>query len=94
MSTRTRTRKSGDRGRTPYRFTADQLMKMINAGVIGDDEDLELWDGILYKMTKGELHNQIVILTADALRAVTPRETYHVREEKSNSDRARSPSLM
>ncbi len=86
MSTRTQKRKAEDRGRTPYRFTATQVMKMIKAGIIADGEDVELWDGILYKMTKGELHNQIVMLTADALRAVTPREEYHVREEKSNSD--------
>jgi Uma2 family endonuclease len=61
-------------------------MRMIAAGIIADDEDVELWDGTLYKMTKGELHNQIVMLTAAALRDVTPREEYHVREEKSNSD--------
>jgi Uma2 family endonuclease len=86
MSTRTQKRKAGDRGRAPYRFTAKQVMKMIATGIIADDEDVELWDGTLYKMTKGELHNQIVILTADALRAVTPGNEYYVREEKSNSD--------
>jgi hypothetical protein len=88
MATEARKRKqrAGDRGRTPYRFTAAQVMTMINAGIIADGEDVELWDGTLYKMTKGELHNQIVMLTADALRALTPREEYHVREEKSNSD--------
>src|SRR5689334_7823553 len=86
MSTRTRKRTTGDRGRTPYRFTAAQLMKMIHTGIIADGEDVELWDGTIYKMTKGELHNQIVMLTADVLRDVTPREGYHVREEKSNPD--------
>ena len=73
MSTSTQKRKAGDRGRALYRFTAEQVMKMIATGIIADDEDVELWDGILYKMTKGELHNQIVMLTADAMRAVTPR---------------------
>ena len=86
MSTRTQKRKAEDRGRTPYRFTAKQVMKMINTGIIADGEDVELWDGTIYKMTKGELHNQIVMLTAEALRAVTSREEYHVREEKSNTD--------
>ena len=88
MSTRTqKTRKTGDRGCAPPIISRPiSSAKMIKAGVISDDEDVELWDGILYKMTKGELHNQIVILTAEVLRAVTPRETYHVREEKSNSD--------
>jgi len=86
MSTSAQKRKAGDRGRVPYRFTAKQVMKMIATGIIADGEDVELWDGILYKMTKGELHNQIVMLTAHAIRAVTPPEVYHVREEKSNSD--------
>src|SRR5947209_18046133 len=85
-NTRKRKRRTRDRGRRLYRFTAAQLMKMIHSGIIADGEDVELWDGIIYKMTKGELHNQIVMLTADLLRAVAPREGYHVREEKSNSD--------
>jgi Uma2 family endonuclease len=78
-----------DRGRVPYRFTAEQVMTMIETGII-DGGDVELWDGILYKMTKGELHNTIVMLTARALRVVTPEEAYHVREEKSNKDGAHS----
>jgi Uma2 family endonuclease len=86
MSISTQKRKAGDRGRVPYRFTARQVMKMITTGIIADDEDVELWDGILYKMTKGELHNQIVMLTADVLRAVAPPDVYHVREEKCNTD--------
>jgi Uma2 family endonuclease len=86
MSTSAQKRKAGDRGRVPYRFTAKQVMKMIRAGIIADDEDVELWDGILYKMTKGELHNQIVMLTAKALDRVIDPAAYHVREEKSNSD--------
>jgi hypothetical protein len=86
MATSAQKRKLGDRGRRVYRLTGDQVLKMIDAGIIPDGEDVELWDGILYKMTKGELHNQIVMLTADALRAVISRATHHVREEKSNSD--------
>ena len=77
---------SGTAGGCPTRSTAAQVMTMIANGIIADDEDVELWDGILYKMTKDERHNQIVMLTADALRTVTPRDEYHVREEKSNSD--------
>jgi hypothetical protein len=77
-------RRGRDRGRVPYRFTAEQVMTMIETGLI-EGADLELWDGILYKMTKGELHNLIVMATADAFRSVIPRD-YHVREEKSNKD--------
>ena len=36
---RKRKRRAGDRGRTPYRFTAAQVMTMINAGIIADGED-------------------------------------------------------
>ncbi len=86
MSTRAQKQKAEDRGRTPYRFTAKQVMKMINTGIIADGEDVELWDGTLYKMTKGELHNQIVMLTARALDRVADPDAYHVREEKSNTD--------
>jgi Uma2 family endonuclease len=84
-SRKPKTRKVRDRGRVPYRFTAKQVITMIETGLI-DGVDVELWDGILYKMTKGELHNSIVMLTAQALRAVTPEEGHHVREEKSNKD--------
>ncbi len=69
-------------GRTAYRFSADQVLRMIAEGIIPDDEDVELFDGVLYKMTKGELHNCIVGLIADAIRALIPAG-YHVREEKS-----------
>jgi hypothetical protein len=62
---------------------------MIEAGIIPDNEDIELWDGVLYKLTKHELHNIIVMRTADAFRPVTP-PGYHVREEKSSKDGAYS----
>jgi Uma2 family endonuclease len=56
---------------------------MIAEGIIGNDEDVELFNGTVYKMTKGELHNCIVGLIGDALRPLTP-EGYHLREEKSS----------
>jgi Uma2 family endonuclease len=70
-----------DSYRTPYRFTAAQVLQMSDAGILG--EDVELWDGTLYKMTKGELHNCIVGLIADALRPAGGGAGYHIREEKS-----------
>lgn len=71
-----------DRGRVPYLFRASQVLRMIAEGIIPDGEDVELFDGVLYKMTKGELHNCIVGLIGDALRPLVP-DGYHVREEKS-----------
>ena len=58
---------------------------MIEVGII-DGDDIELWNGIVYKMTKGELHNSIVMVTAEVLRGVLPKDDYHVREEKSSRD--------
>ncbi len=69
-------------GRVPYLFKAAQVLRMIAEGIIPDDEDVELFDGVLYKMTKGELHNCIVGLIGDAIRPLIS-EGYHVREEKS-----------
>ena len=71
------------RGRVPYRFTADQVLKMIELGIIDDHEDVELWDGVIYKMVKGEIHNYMVNAAAVLLRSVMP-QGYHVREEKSS----------
>jgi Uma2 family endonuclease len=71
-----------DAGRVPYRLTADQVMRMVEAGIIPDHEDVELWDGVLYLMTKKEPHNYVVGQLADLLRPLIPQGC-HVREEKS-----------
>jgi Uma2 family endonuclease len=65
-----------------YLFTADQLLQMIEHGIIPDEVDVELWNGVIYKMTKGAGHNYTVAATGEALRGVVP-PGYHVREEKS-----------
>lgn len=59
-------------GRVPYKFSVDQVLRMIDQGIIADGEDVELFDGVLYKMTKGELHSCIVGLVGDAIRPLTP----------------------
>lgn len=58
---------------------------MIEHGILPEDNHFELWNGVVYKMTKGELHNYLVSQVADAIRAVMP-SGYHIREEKSTSD--------
>jgi Uma2 family endonuclease len=55
---------------------------MIEAGVIPDNDDLELLGGVLYKMVKKEDHNFAVGQVAESLRQILP-DGYHVREEKS-----------
>jgi Uma2 family endonuclease len=80
---KTSTRARADNsGRVPYRFTADQVLNMVTAGIFPDDQDVELWDGVIYLMTKYEPHNAIVGQIADLIRSVTPAG-YFVREEKS-----------
>jgi hypothetical protein len=80
-SRKTRTR-GQNCGGVPYRFDAAQVLRMIADGIIPDGEDVELFDGVLYEMTKGELHNCVVGLIGDAVRPLVP-DGYHVREEKS-----------
>lgn len=74
-----------DAGRVPYPFTAAQILKVSDGEVFGDD-DVELWDGVVYKMVKGELHHAIVGRTAELIRPLVP-VGYHLREEKSSSSR-------
>src|SRR5208337_4044081 len=71
-----------DAGRRPYRLTADQVERMLEAGIIPERDDLELIGGVLYKMVKKEPHNFAVGQVAESLRRLLPTG-FHVREEKS-----------
>jgi Uma2 family endonuclease len=83
MATEATKQKTGaDRGRRLYRFTAQQVLKILAHGIIPDGDRIELWDGMIYRMTKGPGHNYVVNVTAAALRAVIPIG-FHVTEEKS-----------
>jgi Uma2 family endonuclease len=75
-----------DRGRVVYRLTGAQALKIPELGIIGADEDVERWDGVLYKMTKYEPHNSTVMNSAELLRPLLPPD-YHLREEKSSRER-------
>lgn len=70
-----------DRGRRPYRFTAEQLGKMVEAGVFPESH-FELIRGRIYRMTKDGPHNFAVGEMAERLRAILPAG-FHVREEKA-----------
>ena len=74
LDAKNRKRRTRDRGRGPYRFTADQVWKMIETGIV-DGGNLELWDGILYKMTKGELLSFFQDVLAAAVRRSYPAGT-------------------
>lgn len=78
MATHARRPTTRDRGRVPYRFTADEVLAFSDR--LGN---AELWDGVLYRIVKEEPHTFAVGQLADALRSVLPRGAFHVREEKS-----------
>ncbi|MGE3822409.1 MAG: Uma2 family endonuclease [Isosphaeraceae bacterium] len=67
-----------------YRLTASQVAKMVETGILPGSESVELLDGVLWTMTKGELHNAIVDVLGELLRARMP-PGYRVREEESTS---------
>ncbi|WP_165245486.1 Uma2 family endonuclease [Paludisphaera soli] len=81
--------KTLDADRRPYRFTADQLWRMLKAGIIPDEVDVELLRGRIYRMTKREPHCFAVGELADRLRGMLP-DGFHVREEKPLSHDQRS----
>jgi hypothetical protein len=68
----------------PYRRTADPVLKMVGAGIIADDQDVELLDGVVYLMTKAEMHNPIGTRVAELHWPLAPAG-YHAREEKSTA---------
>src|SRR6516225_3404407 len=87
MATEVKPKPKTRRGRNAavrrYRFTADQALKMVEAGIIPESEHIELWDGVFYRMTKRETHNLIVGLLGDLIRPMLP-PGFHLREEKSS----------
>jgi Uma2 family endonuclease len=64
------------------RFTAEETMRMVEVGILGEDERLELLDGVLVEMTPpGPEHASTTVTLGDRLRAVYAGRA-HVREEK------------
>jgi Uma2 family endonuclease len=64
------------------RFTADEAMRMVELGIVGEDEHVELLDGALVEMTpKGPEHADTTTMLADRLRGAYVGAG-RVREEK------------
>ena len=64
------------------RFTADEAMRMVELGIVGEDEHEELLDGALVEMTpKGPEHADTTTMVAERLRAAYVGAG-RVREEK------------
>jgi Uma2 family endonuclease len=65
----------------PYRLTVQQYERMGEAGVLAEDDRVELLDGLLVrKMTKGEPHTASCIDSRDALIPLIPGG-WHLRTE-------------
>jgi Uma2 family endonuclease len=75
------------RGREVYKLTAEQVLRMAEAGLLPEEGRTELLDGVLYHMTKGELHNATATAVGRALRAPVDRapRPHHVRADCSNT---------
>jgi Uma2 family endonuclease len=70
-------------GLVPYRLTARQFEKMIDAGIFHDEDHVELLGGLLVdQMVKNPPHNVAVGKSATNLRTLLPAGWF-VREEKS-----------
>lgn len=68
---------------TRRRFTSAEWDRMVELGLFGPDERLELVDGEVLVMSPiGDPHATSAGLVAEALRALTPPDTCYVREEK------------
>jgi Uma2 family endonuclease len=74
---------TGRSGVHPYRLTVRQFLKILNAGVFGDEERIELLGGLLVeKMTTYDPHEFAVSKSAQLLRRLL-EPTWTIREEKS-----------
>jgi Uma2 family endonuclease len=62
-------------------FSVDEYHRMIKAGVLGEDEPVELLEGwILYKMTRNPPHDVAVALASKLLVRLLP-DGWHVRPQ-------------
>jgi len=78
-----KTSRSADEGLIPYKLTVRQFDKMIVAGVLPEDANVELLGGLLVEqMTKYPPHDFCVEHLSDALESLR-LDDVRVREEKS-----------
>jgi len=64
------------------RLTADEAIRMVDAGILGEDEPVELLDGVLVEMSpQGPEHADAIAMFSDRLRAAYAGRA-QIREEK------------
>ncbi|MBA2321966.1 MAG: Uma2 family endonuclease, partial [Deltaproteobacteria bacterium] len=62
------------------RFSADEVLRMVETGILGEDEPVELLDGELVTVTpQGPMHRALAVVVHDLLRAAFG-EGVHVQD--------------
>src|SRR6516225_7908384 len=65
------------------RFTVDEYHRMIDAGILTEDDPVELLEGwVRYKMPRNPRHDTRIDVTKQALMAVLP-SAWWVRDQKA-----------
>jgi Uma2 family endonuclease len=69
---------------TVRRFTVDEAIRLVELGIVGADEHVELLDGALVEMSpQGARHTNAILALAERLREIYRRPLgAHIREEK------------
>ena len=79
-----------------WRLGVEQYHAMVRAGILGDDDPVELLDGwLVYKMPKNPPHRAVTRLVQDALARIVPAEWYvDAQEPITLPDSEPEPGVM
>ena len=73
MATQVSTKAEAARAPAPHRWTRRQYDQMIEAGILNEEDRVELINGEIIEMSpRGSLHSTLVYLTAETLRPAYP----------------------
>lgn len=79
-----------------WRLSVEQYHEMIQAGILGKDDQLELLEGLLIaKMTKNPAHSTVAYITREAIAEILPKG-WHARGEQpvTTTDSEPEPDVM
>jgi Uma2 family endonuclease len=79
-------------GNSPYRITAAEFQRMVEAGVLPSDRRVYLWDGVLYeKMARKQVHAIAQSKLVAVLIKRLPDDWYVSAENPLNLDMTKTP---
>ena len=65
-----------------WRLSVDQYHEMVRLGILGEDDPIELLEGLLIaKMTKNPAHSTVAYITREAIAEILPKG-WHARGEQ------------